>query len=44
MLAVLFGITDVKKKMLAKPNNAKKVLALSARAYYGLVSEKTNIR
>ena len=32
MLALLFGI-KCKKKMLAKPNNAKKVLALSVRAY-----------
>ena len=33
MLAVLFGI-KCKKKILAKPNNAKKVLALSVRAYW----------
>lgn len=45
MLAVLFGITDVKKKKCSRSQiMPKKVLALSARAYYGLVSEKTNIR
>ena len=33
MLAVHFGIKCKKKKTLAKPNNAKKVLALSVRTY-----------
>ena len=37
MLAVLFGI-KCKEQLLAKPNNAKKVLALLVRAYRNLIA------